>query len=763
MAFTHLKVLAVGMGGGLGYFRLDGDSYPAEMLAAPFLLSSTASISYNGFFGTQVASFGASEEFVFDLGALVAESEGLYTLPEEIGAVHVMSFFAYSDFEITVSVSEDGVAYTEVGFASFTGETSPAVVPISLAPPPPRNRLLKDSLRTYIPGTPGVTGNPGRPYLPARWTNVTEEVCTYGIDYNAMIAAGWTQQYFPPNQQQASNHEPGAYLWISPASFGTNLNHQILYSYTCTQQTRQVFVPAQTYIAPTAPVAPVASQTILDHQLGWSGRARSIKTVAGVVKAAFKAPASLVGAVVGLATQFDPSGYGRILFGFYLSHGIARAMEQGQIAANFGTYPDGATFRLTRSDGRIKYFIDGVEVRDVPNDSSPMFLDAALYSGGDFIYDPELEGGGESHAALRALTGFSGEGVSASSAGELVPLTGAAGVFLHVNTVMSGLTGLSSNRPYAESRGELTPISGAAEAGLILPSYAIASGAVSIITGQSSMLTGTVGNSAGVMSPLAGLSSEGTYGESHGVLAGLTGSAEAMQGNGAVSITFAGVSEMSFTAIGGPLPVVMMFEGGGIALFTVQVVADAAFLARGTGALNISFESILHAYMNFTGQGGGLSDLSESAVDVWTLNTENNGSTRYEGYDYNSFAKIGDSYFGCKAGGIYALDGDDDAGEPIQAMVSFGKQDFGTTALKRVTNVYLGASSTGKLFVKVLAEGEEYLYEARDSSEAMQTQRVDLGRGLRANFLEFELYNADGDDFELASVEFAAVPLTRRI
>lgn len=759
MAFTHLKVLAVGMGGGVGYFRLDGDSYPADMLAAPFLLSSTASISYNSFFGTQMASFGASEEFVFDLGALVAESGGLYTLPEEIGAVHVMSVFAYSDFEITVSVSEDGVAYTEVGFASFTGKTSPAVVPISLAPPPARNRLLKDSLRTYIPGTPGVTGNPGRPYLPARWVNVTEEVCTYGIDYNAMIAAGWTQRYFP--SAPGSLDTQGQYLWVPPNGLGPG--YQIPYSYTCTQQTRKVLIPAQTYIPPTPAVAPVPSQTILDHQLGWSGRARSIKTVAGVVKAAFKAPASLVGAVVGLAAQFDPSGYARILFGFYLSHGIARAMEQGQIVANFGAYNDGATFRITRSGGRIRYFIDNAEVRNVPNDSSPLFLDAALYSGGDFIYDPELGGGGESHTALRALAGFSGKGAHASSTGELTPLTGASGEFLRINTFMSPLTGLSSNRPYAESRGELAPITGAAEAGPILPSYALVSGAASIITGNASMLTGTIGGGAGVLAPIAGLSSEGTYGDSRGVLAGITGSAEAMQGNGVVSITFAGVSEMSFTAIGGPLPVVMMFEGGGIALFTVQVVAEAAFLARGTGSLNLSLESILHAYMNFTGQGVGFSNPSESAVDVWTLNTENNGSTRYENYDFNSFAKIGDSYFGCKAGGIYALDGDDDAGDPIQAMVSFGKQDFGTTALKRVTNVYLGASSTGKLFVKVLAEGEEYWYEARDSSEALQTQRVDLGRGLRANFLEFELYNASGDDFELASVEFAAVPLTRRI
>lgn len=148
---------------------------------------------------------------------------------------------------------------------------------------------------------------------------------------------------------------------------------------------------------------------------------------------------------------------------------------------------------------------------------------------------------------------------------------------------------------------------------------------------------------------------------------------------------------------------------------------------------------------------------------VWVSNVATNAFSRYENYPYDSFAKINGRYYGCAADGIYELDGETDNEAPIQAMVSFGKQDCGTSALKRVSNIYVGTSSGGKLFVKVLVEGEEYLYQARDGSEELQVQRFDLGRGLRANYLEFELYNADGDDFELASVEFVAVPLSRRI
>ena len=158
----------------------------------------------------------------------------------------------------------------------------------------------------------------------------------------------------------------------------------------------------------------------------------------------------------------------------------------------------------------------------------------------------------------------------------------------------------------------------------------------------------------------------------------------------------------------------------------------------------------------------GLPD-TEIPSEVWVLNAETMGATRYEGFEFNSYAKIGNSYYGCAADGLYLLEGDTDAGDPVRAMVSFGKQDFGTTTLKRISNAYVGLRSDGKLFLKVTAEGSDYLYAARDYDENLKVQRFDIGKGLCANYIEFELYNEDGNDFELASVEFAAVPVSRRI
>ena len=206
---------------------------------------------------------------------------------------------------------------------------------------------------------------------------------------------------------------------------------------------------------------------------------------------------------------------------------------------------------------------------------------------------------------------------------------------------------------------------------------------------------------------------------------------------------------------------------------SVSAAVDASIGQRVTRSASLSVSAVVNAAIATTLtarralRAAAVADLSikpfGDASETWVFNADTGGFTRYEGFAFNSFAKINGRYYGCKADGIYALDGNTDNGDPIQAMVSFGKQDFGTSALKRITNAYVGTSGEGKLYLRVLAEGQGYTYAARSYDEHLQVQRFDTGKGLRVNWLEFELYNAGGDDFELASVEFAIAPTTRRI
>lgn len=153
---------------------------------------------------------------------------------------------------------------------------------------------------------------------------------------------------------------------------------------------------------------------------------------------------------------------------------------------------------------------------------------------------------------------------------------------------------------------------------------------------------------------------------------------------------------------------------------------------------------------------------SNSANNVWVV-SEKGQSSRYEGYEFNSFSKLGSRYYGMKADGLYLLEGEDDDGTPIKASIGLGMMDFGTSALKRIANCYIGLSSSGTAYLKVIANDEEYIYAVRRDDPYMATQRVDIGKGIRANYMTFELYNSDGCDFELSSVDFAAVALDRRI
>jgi len=147
---------------------------------------------------------------------------------------------------------------------------------------------------------------------------------------------------------------------------------------------------------------------------------------------------------------------------------------------------------------------------------------------------------------------------------------------------------------------------------------------------------------------------------------------------------------------------------------------------------------------------------------VWVMNQETGATSRYDNFEFNSFAFFNGRYYGARADGVYLLEGDTDAGKRIMASISLGKFDFGTSAQKRVPNAFVGVASNGRMLLKVIVEQEEYVYVARDYGENLQTQRIDIGKGLKANFFEFELYNEDGEDFDLDSVEFVAVPLGRR-
>lgn len=140
----------------------------------------------------------------------------------------------------------------------------------------------------------------------------------------------------------------------------------------------------------------------------------------------------------------------------------------------------------------------------------------------------------------------------------------------------------------------------------------------------------------------------------------------------------------------------------------------------------------------------------------WCLNLESNAATRYEGWPVTSAARG----YATMPDGLYLLD----STGPVDAHVDLGKHDWGVEEMKAVPACYLGVSSDAPMELRVTTPThEDYRYEARTSSTELRIQRVDPGRGLRANWYALSVYNTEGSEFTLASISFAPVASSRRI
>lgn len=287
--------------------------------------------------------------------------------------------------------------------------------------------------------------------------------------------------------------------------------------------------------------------------------------------------------------------------------------------------------------------------------------------------------------------------------------------------------------------------------------------------------TGTVGHSSGVLHPLIarGMTplKAGAISSTPALAAYGFGMAE-----GEESMFSPGFMEMPLTALV-DLVVVMNSAGVITSVMGATLLQDGAVSTAITGSTGLTLQFLLNAVMQTSinaaadtpllfGSGGGSGGGGSATEDsqVWVVNLSNNATSTFENYAFNSFAKIGGRYFGLKADGLYLLEGDTDDTLPIRASVSFGKQDFGTPSKKNMTRAYVGGSSTGALLLKIITgDGTEYIYAARDAAAFLRQQRFDVGRGLQSNYFTFELFNQEGCDFELDTVEFFAADFSRRI
>lgn len=186
------------------------------------------------------------------------------------------------------------------------------------------------------------------------------------------------------------------------------------------------------------------------------------------------------------------------------------------------------------------------------------------------------------------------------------------------------------------------------------------------------------------------------------------------------------------------------------------------FLAS-TGSVDGTY--LLETIQAATGQVVGTYLLNAfDELFTWVINQETGAPSRYENFNFNAYAKLGENYLAADSDGIYLLDGDDDDGAAIDAIATVGRTDFDTPEMKRVTAAYLGLNSSGQVHLTLRTDQNQSSgpYKLRQLPAASTTERAKFKRGIKSRYWEFDIQNVDGGDLQVKGAEFETVVVSTR-
>lgn len=146
------------------------------------------------------------------------------------------------------------------------------------------------------------------------------------------------------------------------------------------------------------------------------------------------------------------------------------------------------------------------------------------------------------------------------------------------------------------------------------------------------------------------------------------------------------------------------------------------------------------------------------------INLSNLAVVQWCNFDFNSFSKIGDKYFGANDSGIFELTGTDDNGTDIDAFFELILSDFGISDIKRIRSVYVGGEANGKLTLTLKDdEDNSRTYDLRLTSDSKQSSgKVDVGRDGQGRYWQVRIDNTNGVYFAIDSIELLTIILGRK-
>lgn len=153
-----------------------------------------------------------------------------------------------------------------------------------------------------------------------------------------------------------------------------------------------------------------------------------------------------------------------------------------------------------------------------------------------------------------------------------------------------------------------------------------------------------------------------------------------------------------------------------------------------------------------------------SANLTLNINLSNMAVSQWCNYNFNSFCRIGDKFFGANDSGLFELTGDDDAGTYISAFFELILSDFGVSSMKRIRTIYIGGEADGGLALTVKDDEDNsrsyplYLTSGnKQSSGKVKVDRDGVGR-----YWSVSIKNTSGKYFAIDNIEILTTILGRK-
>ena len=668
--------------------------------------------------------------------------------------------------------------------------------------------LTKSIKATYIPGDPGMPATPGSPYVPAYCATTSYNQC--GWIPNPAVTYKWV----PVTSTLSDGSTVTYYVW-SPLYNGLPLYGGVqLQIWACTTQYSTVCYPEVAAIPGTPGLPATPSQLLYTMNVGWNTHSRTIGKLENEGFLRFTVDPANTGLFMGVDTVGkDAQNLYSFKHGMLFDLSGVWVFENGAQVAQLMLVFDGTVeMRIERRiDGSITYVAGSTSYTSAAKVSpaAELYIYGQMYTSNDRVLCASwdvlsatystgtLTGEGTLLMAAPMLDGVAFETLTFSGSGSLVGggvVKNSAGVVVQPHPESWMGLGLGSLLVTPTSTDGYALFPGLTVFGSESADYMLGYSFLPAMSNDGNMIelyvppkpTSGYGNlplmaSVGIVLSvdmcegdasfpmLQAIGGDYEYGIASAYLPGLVSWSDegqqfqmSMISHGYIYDTHDQLTELVLVIMSdGTLQSVYQDSIIKVQSYISELIATSNFTLLGEYGLELlsQLRAMSINVQTFDGQAA-----LDSVGRVWVVNMDSAASTQYENYGFNSFfVRNGESY-GVADDGVYRLSGDTDLLKPITAQINLGSNRLGSPKDKRLPAVYVNAASDGKLILKVEVDGgTAYYYEARSSSETLDNHRVDTGRGLIGNNWTFTLMNQDGDDFELANLEFVPMQGGRRI